>query len=64
VLDFLTRELGLEMEPDGCFTGGMVLEDSHVWLPPGTIASDRLQVLTTAEALSDIRVFASFFRAA
>jgi hydroxymethylpyrimidine pyrophosphatase-like HAD family hydrolase len=64
VRDFLTRELGLEIETDGCFTGGMLLEDGHVWLPPGTIASDRLQVLTRAEALGDMRSFEGFFRAA
>jgi hypothetical protein len=57
VLDFLTRELGLSSDTDGCFMAGMLLEDGHVWLPPGRIAAERLQILTSAAALQDMHRF-------
>lgn len=63
-VDFVTRELGATVAPDGLFNGGLVLEDGHVWLPPGAASVDEVAVVTRAEAHAEMEAFRAAFRAA
>lgn len=63
-VDFITRELGGAVAPDGIFNGGLVLEDGHVWLPPGATSLDDVAVVTRSEARAEMDAFRTAFRAA
>ncbi len=64
VEDFITRELGAAVPPDGPFNGGLILEEGHVWLPPEAASLDHVAVLTSPAAMAEMGAFRRLFASA